>query len=106
MYLALAWLLDGWFGFIFWGMAYLSLYPGKEKWATPLRSLETLVNYFLILLGAYVLVAGTYVRTTSPAMTSLVSDDRSRPQYNLSLMITLLILLEGFGHVLQMHSKI
>jgi hypothetical protein len=54
-------ILDGWFGFIFWGMAYLTLYPGARKWASPLRSLETLWNYFLIIVGLYMLVAGTYV---------------------------------------------
>lgn len=48
--------------FIFWAMAYLSLHPGKTKWDGTFRSLETLFNYFLILLGVYVLVAGTYVR--------------------------------------------
>lgn len=42
-------------------MAYLTLYPGMKKWAGVGRSLETLVNYFFILFGAYVLVAGTYV---------------------------------------------
>lgn len=50
--------------FIFWAMAYLSLHPGKTKWDGTFRSLETLFNYFLILLGVYVLVAGTYVRFT------------------------------------------
>lgn len=44
-------------------MAYLTLYPGAKKWAGLGRSLETVFNYFLILFGAYVLVAGTYVRT-------------------------------------------
>ncbi|KAF5391199.1 hypothetical protein D9757_003160 [Collybiopsis confluens] len=54
-------LFDGWFGFIFWAMAYLTMYPGKSKWDGPLRSAETLLNYFFILLGAYITVAGTYV---------------------------------------------
>ncbi|KAJ6582831.1 transmembrane amino acid transporter protein-domain-containing protein [Mycena sp. CBHHK59/15] len=53
-------LFDGWFGFIYWGMAYLILYPGKTRWAGPWRSFETLVNIFLIVLGLFVLVAGTY----------------------------------------------
>ncbi|KAJ3875357.1 transmembrane amino acid transporter protein-domain-containing protein [Lentinula edodes] len=58
-------LFDGWFGFIFWAMAYLTLYPGKSKWDGPLRSAETLVNYFFILLGAYITVAGTYTSVES-----------------------------------------
>ncbi|KAJ4490609.1 transmembrane amino acid transporter protein-domain-containing protein [Lentinula aciculospora] len=58
-------LFDGWFGFIFWAMAYLTLYPGDSKWDGPLRSAETLVNYFFILLGAYITVAGTYTSVES-----------------------------------------
>ena len=49
--------------FIFWGMAYLTLYPGSKKWAGPRRSLETAFNYFLIVFGLYILVAGTYVKS-------------------------------------------
>ncbi|EIM84756.1 uncharacterized protein STEHIDRAFT_60504 [Stereum hirsutum FP-91666 SS1] len=58
-------LFDCWFGFIFWGMAYLTLYPGAKKWAGVGRSLETAFNYFLIVFGAYVLVAGTYTSIQS-----------------------------------------
>ncbi|CAK5280942.1 unnamed protein product [Mycena citricolor] len=58
-------LFDGWFGFIYWGMAYLLLHPGNTKWAGPLRSFETLVNYFLIVFGLFILVAGTYVSVQS-----------------------------------------
>ncbi|KAI0745069.1 transmembrane amino acid transporter protein-domain-containing protein [Earliella scabrosa] len=58
-------LFDGWFGFIFWGMAYLTLYPGKSRWAGPWRSAETLLNYAIIVFGVYVLVAGTYVSVQS-----------------------------------------
>ncbi|KAL6301470.1 transmembrane amino acid transporter protein-domain-containing protein [Sparassis latifolia] len=58
-------LFDSWFGFIFWGMAYLRMHPGPKRWAGPWRSLETLVNYFLILLGAYIFVAGTYTSIKS-----------------------------------------
>ncbi|KAI0263580.1 transmembrane amino acid transporter protein-domain-containing protein [Gloeopeniophorella convolvens] len=58
-------LFDGWFGFIFWGAAYLTFYPGKKKWAGPVRSFETALNYFIIAFGFYVLVAGTYVSTRS-----------------------------------------
>jgi len=47
--------------FIYWGLAYLTMYPGMSKWAGPRRSFETSFNYFLIALGFYVLVAGTYV---------------------------------------------
>ncbi|KAF8057583.1 transmembrane amino acid transporter protein-domain-containing protein [Lyophyllum atratum] len=58
-------LFDGWFGFIFWAMAYLHLHPGKTKWNGVLKSLETLMNYFFILLGAFILVAGTYTSVQS-----------------------------------------
>ncbi|KAI0065079.1 hypothetical protein BV25DRAFT_1906208 [Artomyces pyxidatus] len=58
-------LFDGWFGFIFWGLAYLSFYPGAKKWASPGRSLETILNYVLIVFGVYMLVAGTYVSIQS-----------------------------------------
>jgi len=58
-------LFDGWFGFIYWGMAYLILYPGKTRWDGPWRSFETLINYFLIALGLFILVAGTYVSIQS-----------------------------------------
>lgn len=58
-------LFDGWFGFIFWGMAYLSLHKGAAKWAGPWKSLETLFNYFLIILGLYILIAGTYTSIQS-----------------------------------------
>ncbi|KAA1473228.1 hypothetical protein DENSPDRAFT_839676 [Dentipellis sp. KUC8613] len=66
-------LFDCWFGFIFWGMAYLSLHPGAQKWAGAgahkwagaRRAAETLVNYGLIVLGVYILGAGTYVSIQS-----------------------------------------
>ncbi|KAF8579130.1 hypothetical protein K439DRAFT_1360222 [Ramaria rubella] len=58
-------LFDCWFGFIFWGMAYLTLYPGGAKWATPLRSLETTINVVLILLGIFILGPGVYVSVQS-----------------------------------------
>ncbi|KAF9064230.1 transmembrane amino acid transporter protein-domain-containing protein [Rhodocollybia butyracea] len=51
--------------FIFWAMAYLTLYPGKSKWDGPLRSAETLMNYGFIVLGAYITVAGTYTSIES-----------------------------------------
>lgn len=47
--------------FIFWGMAYLTLYPGAKKWAGIWRSSETVLNYGIILFGFYILVAGSYV---------------------------------------------
>ncbi|KAF9467583.1 transmembrane amino acid transporter protein-domain-containing protein [Collybia nuda] len=58
-------LFDGWFGFIFWAMAYLSLHPGQEKWKGTFRTLETLLNYALILVGMYIIVAGTYTSVQS-----------------------------------------
>ena len=48
--------------FIFWGMAYLTLYPGAKKWAGGWRSAETVLNYAIIGFGFYILIAGTYVR--------------------------------------------
>ncbi|KAJ7222941.1 transmembrane amino acid transporter protein-domain-containing protein [Mycena rebaudengoi] len=59
-------LMSSLFGaFIYWGMAYLLLHPGQTRWAGPLRSFETLVNYFLIALGFFMLVAGTYTSIQS-----------------------------------------
>jgi len=43
-------------------MCYLLLYPGAKRWAGLRRSIETVINYALIVVGAYILVAGTYVR--------------------------------------------
>lgn len=40
----------------------MTLYPGQLKWAGVWRTSETLFNFFLIALGFYILVAGTYVR--------------------------------------------
>ncbi|KAH7908151.1 transmembrane amino acid transporter protein-domain-containing protein [Hygrophoropsis aurantiaca] len=54
-----------WLIFIFWGLAYLQLYPRSTRWSTPLRAAETVFNYFLILLGAYVLIAGSYTSIES-----------------------------------------
>ncbi|THH01335.1 hypothetical protein EW026_g1357 [Hermanssonia centrifuga] len=58
-------LFDGWFGFIFWGMAYLTLYPGVKKWAGFWRSSETVLNYVIIVFGFYILIAGTYTSVKS-----------------------------------------
>ncbi|KAI0821377.1 transmembrane amino acid transporter protein-domain-containing protein [Irpex lacteus] len=58
-------LFDGWFGFIFWGMAYLTIYPGAKRWAGPWRSAETLLNYAIIIFGFYILVAGSYASVKS-----------------------------------------
>ncbi|KAF8492258.1 transmembrane amino acid transporter protein-domain-containing protein [Gautieria morchelliformis] len=58
-------LFDCWFGFIFWGMTYLTLNQGAKKWATPLRSFETIINYGLILLGIFILGPGIYVSVQS-----------------------------------------
>ncbi|GAW09468.1 neutral amino acid [Lentinula edodes] len=54
-------LFDSWFGFIYWGLAYLILYPCNKRWNGFGRSVETLLNYFLVLFGLYILIAGTYV---------------------------------------------
>ncbi|ESK83006.1 neutral amino acid [Moniliophthora roreri MCA 2997] len=58
-------LFDGWFGFIFWAMAYFELNPGKKRWESVSKIVQSIVNYFFILLGLYVLVAGTYVSIQS-----------------------------------------
>ncbi|KAJ7632115.1 transmembrane amino acid transporter protein-domain-containing protein [Roridomyces roridus] len=58
-------LFDGWFGFIYWGMAYLLLYPSNVRWDGPWRSLETLLNYFFIVFGFFMLVGGTHTSIQS-----------------------------------------
>ncbi|KAK1232882.1 hypothetical protein PQX77_003995 [Marasmius sp. AFHP31] len=58
-------LFDGWFGFIFWALAYFQLNPGKKRWNGVSKTVQTIVNYFFILLGLYILVAGTYVSIQS-----------------------------------------
>ncbi|KAJ7063542.1 transmembrane amino acid transporter protein-domain-containing protein [Mycena amicta] len=57
-------LFDCWFGFIYWGMAYLIIYPKEERWK-GLRSFETVINYFLIVFGIFMLVGGTYTSIQS-----------------------------------------
>ncbi|KAJ3900758.1 transmembrane amino acid transporter protein-domain-containing protein [Lentinula edodes] len=55
-------LMSSLFGmFIYWGLAYLILYPCNKRWNGFRRSVETLFNYFLVLFGLYILIAGTYV---------------------------------------------
>ena len=51
-------------------MAYFTLHP-RTKWTGLLRTGETLVNCALIVLGLYVLGAGTYVRRCSPFICDL-----------------------------------
>ncbi|KAF4565328.1 amino acid/polyamine transporter 2 family protein [Pleurotus pulmonarius] len=58
-------LFDGWFGFIYWGLAYLTLHPPASRWKGLSRTIETLFNYGLIIFGVYVLGAGTYVSVQS-----------------------------------------
>ncbi|KAF7323237.1 Protein kinase domain-containing protein [Mycena chlorophos] len=57
-------LFDCWFGFAYWGLAYLVITPKEKRWK-GLRSIETLVNYFFILFGAFMLVGGTYTTIQS-----------------------------------------
>ncbi|KAF7294697.1 Protein kinase domain-containing protein [Mycena indigotica] len=57
-------LFDCWFGFIYWGMAYLIIYPKEERWK-GLRGFETMMNYFLIVFGVFMLVGGTYTSIQS-----------------------------------------
>ncbi|KAF7305136.1 Protein kinase domain-containing protein [Mycena kentingensis (nom. inval.)] len=58
-------LFDGWFGFTYWGMAYLILYPKDVRWNGALRSAETVLSYFLIAFGMFMLVGGTYTTIQS-----------------------------------------
>ncbi|KAJ7843257.1 transmembrane amino acid transporter protein-domain-containing protein [Mycena leptocephala] len=58
-------LFGGLFGFILWGMAYFMLYQTSERWGGARRNAETLLNYFLIFLGYYILIAGTYTSIQS-----------------------------------------
>ncbi|KAJ8091719.1 hypothetical protein PM082_020954 [Marasmius tenuissimus] len=51
--------------FIFWALAYFELNPGKKRWSGVSKTVQTIVNYFFILLGLYILVAGTYVSIQS-----------------------------------------
>ena len=53
-------LTDHIYSYIFWGMAYLSMHPGLRKWSSVSSSIETLINYALIVFGFYILIAGTY----------------------------------------------
>ncbi|KAG6852968.1 hypothetical protein C0991_007811 [Blastosporella zonata] len=55
-------LFGGWFGFIFWAMAYFYLNPGQKKWNGALKSMETIMNYFIFALGIFILIGGLYVR--------------------------------------------
>lgn len=55
-------IMTGFFRFIYWGVAYLTLQPKSKRWSSLLRTGETLFNYFLIAFGLYMLTAGTYVR--------------------------------------------
>lgn len=63
-------LFDSFFGFIFWGMAYLQMRhedfgPGWWRRKQSIRGyLELALNLFLIAVGIFFLSAGTYVSTT------------------------------------------
>jgi hypothetical protein len=102
-------LFDGWFGFIFWGIAYFRMRGGpqklglqgtveqdaqdKKRWNVHrplLRSSEDVVNYGLILLGAFILVAGTYVSSWYWKMTALVTRC-NRCRFSRSSMTTMLV---------------
>ncbi|KAF9267084.1 hypothetical protein L218DRAFT_856240 [Marasmius fiardii PR-910] len=58
-------LFDCWFGYIFWAMAYLQMNPGNQKWDGTGKKIETLLNYFFIVFGLYVLFGGTYTSVQS-----------------------------------------
>ena len=49
--------------FIFWALAYFTLHQGAKKWDGPIKSIESIINYGLILIGVYIIGAGTYVST-------------------------------------------
>ncbi|KAG7085545.1 hypothetical protein E1B28_003102 [Marasmius oreades] len=65
-------LFDAWFGYIFWAMAYLQMNPGKRKWNGMGKTIQTLLNYFFIAFGLYVLFGGTYV-----SVQSIINDRKS-----------------------------
>jgi len=48
--------------------------PKSERWKTPGKSAESILNYFWMVLGAYILVAGTYVRTRCFDFAMLLQD--------------------------------
>lgn len=59
--------MNSFFGFIFWGVAWIRMRqedfgPGWIGRLTLLKKLELLLNIFLILVGLFMLTAGTYVR--------------------------------------------
>lgn len=58
-------LFNGWFGYIFWAMAYLQMNPGQQKWNGISKKFQTLLCYFFIALGLYILFGGTYTSVQS-----------------------------------------
>ncbi|KOS23085.1 N amino acid transport system protein [Escovopsis weberi] len=60
-------IFDSWFGFIFWGVAYLRMRSADQKAgidrATARDRVGIAVNIFIILIGAFVLTVGTYAST-------------------------------------------
>ena len=50
---------DSFYGFIFWAMAYYHLNRGKF-WSSPLKSVETVINIFIMALGFFMLGPGLY----------------------------------------------
>lgn len=62
-------LFDSWFGFIFWGVAYLRMRNADEKAGRKRNRItaafSTAVNYFIIAMGVFFLSAGTYASVQS-----------------------------------------
>ncbi|KAK1255432.1 hypothetical protein MKX08_009427 [Trichoderma sp. CBMAI-0020] len=62
-------LFDSWFGFIFWGVAYLRMRSVDEKAGRKRNRIaaafSTAVNIFIILMGLFFLSAGTYASVQS-----------------------------------------
>lgn len=57
-------LFDSWYGFIFWGFAYFEIHRGQ--WFRGLsRTLESILNVVVLVVGFTFLGAGTYVSVQS-----------------------------------------
>ena len=86
-------LFDSFFGFIFWGVAYLRMRKvdyGPSYWRTRgLRGLiGFVINVFWIILGFYFLVAGTYVSFPILVESKYASLSRHRFRFRVLLMAT------------------
>jgi hypothetical protein len=51
--------------FIFWAFAYKVLYKRTGYWTSASRTAETLLNFVMLLVGAFFFVGGTYAACQS-----------------------------------------